>query len=172
MNERTSNGSGGFGQQLVVSWQGSPGLFLHLRQEAADEAQALPLGSRPRRWPHLLLPRGGRSGGGVGGGRARGTVPVRRQGRRRIRWRRRGLEHPDVLARDVDGAVGVTGRPIAVVDDLVASMDGRHDHPSEPQHESLPSLQRRGPRADTNLSAGSDVVVGAEGGRARGPDRG
>ena len=40
MNERTSNGSDGFGQQLVVSWQGSPGLFLHLRQEAADEAQA------------------------------------------------------------------------------------------------------------------------------------
>ena len=76
-------------------------------------------------------------------------------------------------ARDGDGAVGVSGRPVAVVDDLVASASGRHDHRSEPEHQNLPGLERRGPRADTNLSAGRQVLVGAEGGgRARGPDRG
>ena len=140
-------------------------MALHLRQEAADEAQALPRRGRPRQGPRLLVPRGGRGGGGEGGGRP---------GQRRSRRRRRGLDHPDVSARDVDGAVGVTARPVAAVDDLVASAGGRgrHDRRSEPEHQNLPGLERRGPRADNNRRPGPEILVGAQGGRARGIDRG
>ncbi|RCV12115.1 hypothetical protein SETIT_2G243300v2 [Setaria italica] len=59
----------------------------------------------------------------------------------------------------MDGAVGVTRRPVAVVYDLVASVCGRHDRRSEPEHENLPGLQRRGPRADADLTARSQRTL-------------
>jgi hypothetical protein len=116
----------------------SPGGELHLRKEAAHEAQALPCRGWP--WPLLLPSSRGHSGGG------------RRQGQRwsRRRWRR--IEYPDLVWRDVDGALGIVSRPVAVIDNPVAGSvrRRRHDRGFEPQHENLPRLQRCSPRADTN----------------------
>lgn len=66
------------------------------------------------------------------------------QGLRWIRRRRRRIVHLDVVRCDVDGALGIAGWPVGVVDNLVAAGSfgaRRHDRGFDPEHENLTRLR-------------------------------